>query len=104
MSKLADALVAINSVETSKVDHKDPEEIRRDQLKANMDDMKQAMDNVTALEARHTALLNLPDDAPMKGMRLYINEKALKQAYRLMNEIARRDDSEATQDDEQAEE
>ena len=59
------------------------------------------MCNIDALEARQLVLQNLPDDAPMKGMRLYANQKALTQAYRIMMEIARRDDSEATDGDEQ---
>ena len=72
--------------------------------KENMADMEEAMSVIDSLEARQKELKNLPDGTDMKGMRLYAVQKALTQAYRVMMDIAKRDDSEATSDEDWKEE
>ena len=58
--------------------------------------MQKNLDLMTSLEERQAKLESLPDDAPMKAMRLYVNSKAIVRVSRFMMDITRRDRSDSS--------
>ena len=98
--RVADALINLNSPQPPVQQLQpatDARSMRRQELRENMGDMDQANSLVLKLQQRQNELMNLPDDSPMKGVLLYANDKALRQACRALVEISRRDDDEPTQ-------
>ena len=96
VTKIADAITSSTSASmpAAVAPSVRPAELsQRSRQVRNMEDMQKNLELMSSLEERQAKLESLPDDAPMKKMRLYVNEKAMVRVSRIMMDITKRDRS-----------